>query len=79
MPENKRLPKNQFSNNKWIVFTTIPFQMGITIYLFYRIGNWIDKKYLIVNDWGTKSVTLLGIFLAMYQVISQVNKLNKNG
>ncbi len=53
--------------------------MGATIYVFYRIGGWLDKKYLIYNDWGTKSVTLLGIFLAMYQVISQVNKLNKNG
>ncbi len=79
MTENKKLPKKQNTNNKWFVFTTIPFQMGATIYVFYRIGGWLDKKYLIYNDWGTKSVTLLGIFLAMYQVISQINKLNKNG
>lgn len=53
--------------------------MGATIYVFFKIGGWLDKKYLIYDDWGTKSVTLLGIFLAMYQVIRQVNKLNKNG
>jgi len=64
-------------SNKWLVLTTVPFQMGAIIYLFYKIGEWLDKKYLIVNDWGTKIVTLLGIFIAMYQVISQVNKLNK--
>lgn len=79
MPENNKLPKKQKNTSKWLVFTTIPFQMGATIYVFYRIGGWLDKKYLISNDWGTKSVTLLGIFLAMYHVISQVNKLNKNG
>lgn len=67
------------SANKWMVFTTIPFQMAAIIYLFYKVGGWLDKKYLIVDDWGTKIVTLLGIFIAMYQVISQVNKLNKNG
>lgn len=72
-------PSNEKGTKKWLVFTTIPMQMGVTIYVFYKIGNWLDKKYVIANDWGTKSVTLLGIFLAMYQIISQVNKLNKNG
>lgn len=72
-------PEKREKENKWLVFTTIPFQMAAIIYLFYKIGEWLDKKYLIVNEWGTKIVTLLGIFIAMYQVISQVNKLNKNG
>ncbi len=72
-------PKKTNNTNKWLVFTSIPFQMGITIYVFYKIGGWLDKKLLIHDEWGTKIVTLLGIFAAMYQVISQVNKLNKNG
>jgi len=72
-------PEKREKANKWLVFTTIPFQMAAIIYLFYKIGEWLDKKYLIVNEWGAKIVTLLGIFIAMYQVISQVNKLNKNG
>ena len=71
-------PKKTNNTNKWLVFTSIPFQMGITIYVFYKIGGWLDKKLLIHDEWGTKIVTLLGIFAAMYQVISQVNKLNKN-
>ena len=73
------LPKKPSNTSKWLIFTSIPFQMGVTIYLFYKLGNWLDKKYFIYNEWGTKSVTLLGIFVALYQVISQVNKLNKNG
>lgn len=72
-------PKKTNNTNKWLVFTSIPFQMGITIYVFYKIGGWLDKKLLIHDEWGTKIVTLLGIFAAMYQVISQVNKLNKDG
>lgn len=72
-------PKKTNNTNNWLVFTSIPFQMGITIYVFYKIGGWLDKKLLIHDEWGTKIVTLLGIFAAMYQVISQVNKLNKNG
>lgn len=72
-------PKKPDNTNKWLVFTSLSFQMGITIFIFYKLGEWIDKKYLIEGEWGTKTVTLLGIFVAMYQVISQVNKLNKNG
>lgn len=72
-------PNKENSNKKWLVFTTIPMQIAVTIYVFYKIGNWLDKKYIITNEWGTKSVTLLGILVAMYQIISQVNKLNKNG
>lgn len=56
----------------------MPMQMGVTIYVFFKIGEWLDKKYIILNDWGTKIVTLLGIFVALYQVIGQVNKLNDN-
>lgn len=53
--------------------------MAATIYLFYWVGGWLDKKFEITNEWGTKIVTLLGIFVAMYQIIRQVIKLNKNG
>lgn len=72
------LQEKQNNSSKWLVFTAIPVQMILVIYVFYRVGSWADKKYGIVNEWGTKIVTLLGIFIALYQVISQVNKLNKD-
>lgn len=75
MITKKKQPKN---TNQWLVFTTMPVQMGVTIYVFYKIGEWLDKKCLIMDNWGTKIVTLLGIFVALYQIISQVNKLSKN-
>ncbi len=74
------IPKKPSVASKMVDFyIRFPFKWGQQFNVFFRIGGWLDKKYLIYNDWGTKSVTLLGIFLAMYQVISQVNKLNKNG
>lgn len=72
------LTRKHSVTNKWLVFTTIPFQILATIYLFYWVGSWCDKKFEITNEWGTKIVTLLGIFVAMYQIITQVIKLNKN-
>ncbi len=64
--------------NKWLILTGIPFQMGITIYLFYRLGGWLDQKWSVPDQWVTKISTLIGIFLSLYQVIKQVNKLNRN-
>nr|WP_297309450.1 AtpZ/AtpI family protein [uncultured Flavobacterium sp.] len=66
------------TRNKWLALTSIPFQMLVTIYLAYRIGLWLDEKYSLQNEIATKVVTLLGVFVALYQVINQVNQINKN-
>jgi len=64
--------------NKWLVLTSIPFQMGATIYVFFLLGGWADKHWQVKSEWLTKISTLIGVFVALYQVIKQVNKLNKN-
>ncbi|MTH28852.1 F0F1-ATPase subunit [Myroides pelagicus] len=56
----------------------MPFQMGITIFLFHLFGEWLDEKYGIVNDIANKICTLLGVGLALYQVIRQVHQINKD-
>lgn len=61
--------------NKWLTLITIPSQMGITIYLSSLLGTYLDDKYQ-VNYWY-KVCTLLGVFIAIFQVIRQVNQLNK--
>lgn len=63
--------------NKWLILTQIPVQMGLTIYLFYRVGLWLDEKYHLTNEISKNSLTLLGVFVALYQVYSQVKKLNQ--
>ena len=64
--------------NKWIVFTSMPFQMGVTIYLFYRLGDWLDVKYDVAGGWWTKGLTMLGVVASLYQFIKQANRISKN-
>lgn len=65
--------KNKF--NKWLVLINIPIQMGIIIFIFSFFGKWLDGNS---TNAYTKIVTLVGVFLALYNVIRQVNQLNKN-
>jgi membrane protein DedA with SNARE-associated domain len=64
--------------NKFIRFTSIAFQMGLTIYLGNLLGKSLDSEYS--NDWElySKICTLVAVFLAMYSVIHQVTKISKN-
>lgn len=62
--------------NKWLQLISIPAQMGIVIFLFAYLGQYLDWKYQSENY--VKIFTVVGVFLAMYNVIRQVNQLNKN-
>jgi F0F1-type ATP synthase assembly protein I len=71
MQNNKNKPLN-----KWIQLISIPAQMGMVIFLFAYLGQYLDEKYQSENY--VKIFTVLGVFLAMYNVIRQVNQLNNN-
>lgn len=62
--------------NKWMTLITIPFQMGIIIYGFYYLGSWLEEKYS--SDLYSKIFTMIGVFVAIYNVIRQVKQLNNN-
>ncbi|WP_437921882.1 AtpZ/AtpI family protein [Sphingobacterium sp. LRF_L2] len=70
--------KGSKGKNKWMVFTSMPIQMGVTIYIFYRLGAWLDVRYAVESGWWMKGLTMLGVIVSMYQFIRQVNYLNKN-
>jgi len=73
---NKPQKKKQL--NKYIQLTGVAFQMGITIYLGTYVGKWLDEKYVVENSTFTIIFSLLGVFAALYYVIKQVQKLNKD-
>ncbi|MGB1042849.1 MAG: AtpZ/AtpI family protein [Tenacibaculum sp.] len=64
--------------SKYIRFTGIAVQMGVTIYLGSLLGEWLDIKYENTSQLYTKICTLAAVFGAMFSVIRQVTKLSKN-
>ena len=64
--------------NKYIRFTGIALQMGLTIYLGSLLGEWLDQKYPNDSELYTKSCTLAAVFGAIYSVIRQVIKITDN-
>lgn len=70
---NKKAPKEPLS--KYIRFTTMAFQIGLTIYLGSKLGAWLDVKFNNQNQLYYKIVTLASVFVAMFSVIFQVIKI----
>lgn len=60
--------------NKAIQLSGAGLQMGVTIYLGFLLGKWLDKTFEI--SFLTQTITLLAIFLAMYSLIKQANRIN---
>jgi hypothetical protein len=58
--------------NKWLALINIPIQMGVIIFLFSYLGSWLDETHY------HKVVLLVGVFLALYNTIRQVNDINKS-
>ena len=52
--------------------------MGLIIFCFSYLGGWRVDKYTNPEGYFLKGITLLGVFVALYNVIKQVNQLNNN-
>ena len=73
MEDKNKSHKKQL--NPFIRFSSVALQMGLTIYLGSKLGEWLDVKFNNNNELYYKIVTLLAVFIAMYSVIKQVLKL----
>ena len=60
--------------NKAIQLSGAGFQMGLTIYLGFLLGEWLDKTF--ETSYLKEAITLLAIFLAMYSLIKKANRIN---
>lgn len=69
------LPKKK--PNKWLALINIPIQMGVVIFLFSYLGNWLDEKYPNPNSLFVKVFTLIGVALAFYNINRQLKEINK--
>ncbi len=69
--------KNQKKQpNKFLILISIGLEMGITIYLFIKLGKWLDTKY--PQDFKLYSMlgTIFGVAISLYLVNKKLQKLN---
>jgi membrane protein DedA with SNARE-associated domain len=71
---NPKNPNPKKPLNKALQLSGAGLQMGVTIYLGYLLGQWLDVKF--ETTYLEKTITLLSIFLAIYTLIKQANKIN---
>ena len=76
MKSNKD-PKKQ-NNTKWLALINIPIQMGVIVFLFSYLGNWLDAKYPNSNTIYVKILTLVGVAIAFYNINRQLKDINKS-
>lgn len=75
VPTNKDPQKNNY--NKWLALINIPIQMGVIIFLFSYLGNWLDENHPSPKVYYVKIMVLVGVFVALYNVFRQVSEINK--
>ncbi|PXY44953.1 AtpZ/AtpI family protein [Flavobacterium hydrophilum] len=68
---------NKNQRNKWIALINISIQMGVIIFLFSYLGTWLDENHPSPKVYYNKVLVMVGVGLALYNVIRQVNEINK--
>lgn len=64
--------------NKYLGFVNIALQMGIIIAAGVFLGIWLDEKFPNKYSAYTISLSLLGVFIALFQVYRSVKNLNED-
>ena len=62
---------------KWLALINISIQMGVIIFIFSEIGHWIDETHPSNKIDLHKVFLLVGVALALYNVIRQVKQIDK--
>lgn len=63
--------------NKWLALINMPIQMGVLIFAFAYLGDWLDAKYPNTKNIYVKIAVLFGVFLAFYNLNRQLKEINK--
>ena len=69
-------PKKKRPHNKLLVLTAASFQMGVTIYLGAYLGDYLESNYLGFSGNVKTICVVLSVFISIYMLIKQTNKLH---
>ena len=64
--------------NKWLTLINIPIQMGLIVFLFSQLGQWLDLKFINKHNIYIKLFTIVGVVLAFYNIARQLKEINKS-
>ncbi len=78
MPENKKSKNKKNQRNRLLALSSLPIQMGITIYLGATLGKYLDQKYLTEKPWFTTSCVFFALIFSLYSLVQQLNRINKD-
>ncbi len=59
----------------WLVFSGLVFQIAAIMYMFSLIGEWADMRFEIENNYFTLALSVLGIIIIIFLIISQTKDL----
>ena len=62
----------------YLRFSSLGFQMAITIGLGAWLGTFLDNKYQTEKPYYSIGIILIAIAIALYQVINEVMQMSKN-
>jgi len=71
------MSKNEPKKSDYLRYSSLGFQMAITIGLFAWLGNYLDTKYETEDPYYSIACILFGIAVALYQVIREVIMMSK--
>ena len=71
-------PQKNKNSRKWLALINIPAQMGIIIFLFYYLGQWLDENHPSPKVYYRKILVMVGVFVALYNVMRQLKDINKS-
>jgi len=62
--------------NSYVRYTGLFFQMFVIIGAFAWAGTWLDSHQKTEQPYYTAGLALLGVVVAVFQVLKEVNQLN---
>lgn len=72
----KQSDSDKKNSTKWLALINIPIQMGIIIFAFAWIGDWLDERYPNPKNIYVKILILVGVALAFYNINRQLKDIN---
>lgn len=61
--------------NRWLVFSSLFFQIAIIMYIFIKIGKYIDSKLSINQDFYSLIFSAGGVIIILFLISNQTKNL----